>query len=138
MGSQISFTKTKKGDGTRMIGKLKWLNEEYEVVTGGYGKGPIPDGIYNIETKKAVQGDKKSMKSGYINPLTDRGWFLPLTPTFSTDRHGFGIHPDGNLPGTKGCIGLQGADTKKFWDKWLKTPMASRPTSIIITTKITT
>ncbi len=136
MSAQISFIKISKGTGTRMTGKLKWLPDEYEVVTGGYGKGAIPDGLYDIEIYKAVEGDKTSMKSGFINPVTGRGWFLPLSPTFSTIRHGFGIHPDGNLPGTKGCIGLQDKDIKKFWDKWVKTPLKMRPSSLLVTTKI--
>lgn len=136
MSIQITFVKTKKGDGTRMLGKLKWLSDEFEVVTGGYGKGAIPDGLYNIEVYKAVEGDKTNMKSGFVNPITGRGWFLPITPKFSTTRHGFGIHPDGNLPGTKGCVGLQGDDIKKFWDKWVRTPMKSRPTSLLITTNL--
>lgn len=81
-------------------------------------------------------GDSSTMKSGFINPITKNGWFIPLTPTFSTNRTGFGIHPDGNLPGTKGCIGLQNSDTKLFWDKWIKTPLKSRPSRLTITTEI--
>jgi len=133
---QISFIKTSKGTGTRMIGKLKWFPDEYEVVTGGYGKGAIPDGLYDIEVYKAVEGDKTSMKTGFINSITGRGWFLPLSPKFSTTRHGFGIHPDGNLPGTKGCVGLQDKDIKKFWDKWMKTPLKMRPSSLLVTTNL--
>jgi len=119
MSIQISFIKTSKGTGSRMTGKLKWFPDEYEVITGGYGKGAIPDGIYDIEIYKAVEGDKTSMKTGFINSATGRGWFLPLSPKFSTTRHGFGIHPDGNLPGTKGCVGLQGMGINKIWGNWL-------------------
>ncbi|PCK09217.1 MAG: hypothetical protein COA42_05000 [Alteromonadaceae bacterium] len=132
----MTFVKTGKGAGSRVTGKLKWGAGEYEVVTGGYGKGAIPDGTYDIERYDAVVGDKSTMKSGFVNPASGRGWFLPLTPKFTTTRHGFGIHPDGNLPGTKGCVGLQGADMKKFWDKWLKTAMAARPASLVVSTKI--
>ncbi len=132
----ITFVKIKKGTGSRVIGKLKWGTDEYEVVSGGYGKGAIPDGHYDIERYKAVVGTKSTMKPGFVNPSNGRGWFLPLTPTFSTTRHGFGIHPDGNLPGTKGCVGLQGNDIKKYWDKWVKTVMSARPTTLIVKTKI--
>ncbi len=132
----ITFVKMKKGKGSRVIGILKWGADEYEVVSGGYGKGAIPNGSFDIERYKAVSGDKSTMKSGFVNPANGRGWFLPLTPKFSTARHGFGIHPDGNLPGTKGCVGLQGADMKKFWDKWMRTGMKARPTSLLVTTKI--
>jgi len=136
MSVQVSFVKTKKGDGSRMIGKLKWLPDEFEVVTGGYGNGQIPDGLYDIEIYKAVVGDESTMKSGFVDPVTGVGWFLPLTAKFSTNRDGFGIHQDGNLPGTNGCLGLQGDDIKKFWDKWSRTPMQMRPSSLLVFTKL--
>lgn len=28
-----------------------------------------------------------------------------------------GVHPDGNVPGTKGCIGIVDIDTKNLFDK---------------------
>ena len=136
MSLQITFTKTKKGDGSRMLGTLKWGSDEYDVVTGGYGKGQIPDGVYIIEVRKVVVGNDTTMQSGFVNPSTKRGWFIPLTPKFTTNRHGFGIHPDGNLPGTKGCLGLQGDDIKKFWDKWMRTPINSRPGSLLVLAKV--
>jgi len=114
-----------------------WLGYEYEVVAGGYGKGAIPDGLYNIEHYKSVESDKSSLKSVFINPLTERGWFLPLTPQFITIRYGFGIHPNGNLPGTTACVGLQGEDVKRFWDKWMGTPIRSRPDSLFVITNLT-
>ncbi|WNO10476.1 L,D-transpeptidase [Teredinibacter sp. KSP-S5-2] len=136
MAGSITFVKTESGEGSRMKGKLTWGGAEYQVVTGGYGLGAIPDGTYDIETKKAVVGNAQTMKSGFVNAATGRGWFLPLTPKFSTTRHGFGIHPDGNLPGTKGCVGIQGDDIKKFWDKWVGTAMAARPTSLVVSTNM--
>jgi len=136
MAVRITFNKTSKGEGSRIIGKLRWGNDEYEVVTGGYGKGAIPDGIYDIKVRYAATGNISTMKSGFVNPITKRGWFLPLSPQFDTVRHGFGIHPDGNKPGTKGCVGLQGNDIKKFWDKWLATSLNTRPSSLLVSNKI--
>jgi hypothetical protein len=132
----LKFVKTENGIGSRVIGKLYWDEDEYDVVSGGYGKGAIPDGSYDIERYKAVAGNISTMKSGFVNPVNGRGWFLPLTPKFSTTRHGFGIHPDGNLPGTKGCVGLQGADIKKYWDKWMKTSLKNRPDSLQVSSVI--
>ena len=126
----LKFVKAKNGTGSRIIGKLQWGTDEYEVVSGGYGRGAIPNGFYDVERYKAVAGDASTMKSGFVNPANGRGWFLPLTPKFATARHGFGIHPDGNLPGTKGCVGLQGADMKRFWDKWMRTNIKARPNSL--------
>lgn len=136
MAIQIKFVKKKKGEGSRMIGALEWGKDEYKVVTGGYGKGQIPDGMYEVKARNVAVGNNNTMQSGFVNPLTARGWFIPLTPKFSTIRDGFGIHPDGNLPGTKGCLGLQGEDTKKFWDKWMKTPLSARPTTLLAITKL--
>lgn len=132
----LKFVKSSKGSGTRVNGILQWGNDTYKVVSGGYGKGQIPNGKYTVERFKAVTGNKDSMKSGFVNPNNGRGWFLPLTQLFSTSRHGFGVHPDGNVVGTKGCIGLQGNDIAKFWDKWLKTTLKSRPNSLEVSSNI--
>lgn len=136
MPGSITFTKSSKGEGSRMIGKLTWQSEEYNIVTGGYGKGPIPDGNYDIEVRRVAVGNSGNMASGFVNPSTRIGWFIPLTPQFNTSRHGFGIHPDGNLPGTKGCLGIQGDDIEKFWEKWLNTPLRTRPSSLRVITEL--
>lgn len=136
MSNQLKFIKKENGTGSRIKGKLVWGAIEFNVITGGYGRGPLPDGSYVVETTKVAVGNQSNMKSGFVNPLTNRGWFIPLTPKFSTNRHGFGIHPDGNLPGTKGCVGLVTADIKKFWDKWLKTPMSSRPKLLVVSSEL--
>jgi len=36
----------------------------------------------------------------------DNGFSLNLEPNFETDRTDLRIHPDGNAPGTAGCIGV--------------------------------
>ena len=138
MTGPMVFVKTKQGQGSRMHGTLTWNNHSYDVVTGGYGKGPIPDGRYTIEVYKAVEGTSTTMKSGFVDPLTGKGWFLPLTPTFSTTRHGFGIHPDGNLPGTKGCVGIQGKDIQTFWQHWMQTSIKQRPKELVVSTQLAT
>lgn len=134
MSGQLTFNKTRNGSGTRMYGKLVWGTDEYDAVSGGYGKGALIDGAYSIRKKHAVEGDEKTMSAGYLNPMTKEGWFLPIEPKFVTKRKGFGIHPDGNKPGTLGCIGLQGVDIDRFWKKWNKTPMDKRPSSVTVQT----
>ena len=37
------------------------------------------------------------------------GFSIRLTPSFLTGRTDLRIHPDGNVPGTEGCIGLTGS-----------------------------
>ncbi len=35
------------------------------------------------------------------------GWFAPIEGYFGS-RGGFGVHPEGNIPGTSGCVGIMG------------------------------
>jgi hypothetical protein len=130
------FTKRGQGQGSRVVGALQWGNEEFRAVTGGYGRGPLPDGKYEVKIRHAVTGDASSMNSGYVDPLTGQGWFLPLSPTFSTERSGFGIHPDGNLPGTLGCIGVEGTHCQSFWNKWNATALEQRPRELLVITNV--
>lgn len=132
----MEFSKTKKGEGSRVIGSLEWAGESFDVVSGGYGKGELPNGNYTIKVRYAAEGNKNNMASGFIDSKTGKGWFLPLEPKFSTTRSGFGIHPDGNKPGTKGCVGLQGDDANKFWKKWLNTSISLRPTELKVSSSI--
>ena len=108
---------------------LTWGDESYRAVSGPHKKGRLPAGIYRVKTRNAVDS---GLSNSFTNPLTGRGWFVPIEPAFTTERGGFGIHPDGGTPGTLGCIGLTGVDTKKFWDRWLETPLADRPISLTV------
>jgi hypothetical protein len=38
----------------------------------------------------------------------------PIKPLFDTNRTGLGIHPDGNVPCTAGCIGATDSDTRSM------------------------
>jgi hypothetical protein len=76
----------------------------WTAVSGGWGE-PLPSGIYTVERRK-VTGYTKLIGKGFKDE-TGKGYFVPLTPHFSTTRTGIGIHPDGNVPGTQGCIGIK-------------------------------
>jgi L,D-transpeptidase catalytic domain len=117
--SNLVFTKT--------MNKLAWGTFTYKAVSGGFGKGPLPNGDYDVKIRNVVVNPPES---GFKDEITGKSWFIPISPTFPSSRSGFGIHPDGSPKGTKGCIGLQGADTEKFWGKWLQTPLSQRPTSL--------
>jgi hypothetical protein len=43
-------------------------------------------------------------------------WFARLTPNFQTGRTGLGIHPDGGVEGTSGCVGATGDNTQSLRD----------------------
>lgn len=111
-------------------GFLTWGAEHYKSMSGPFGEGTLPIGDYTIAVYNAVEG--KGLKTAYQDTATNDRWFLPLSPQFSTHRDGFGIHPDGNKPGTLGCIGIQASDAGSFWRRWNNTPMTARPTKLTV------
>lgn len=81
--------------------------------TGPYGNGPLPAGIYRVSVPVQIEA------GGGNEPYTDKegfAWWCGLEPTFETDRDGLGIHPDGNVPGTEGCIGIVEENTRPIFD----------------------
>jgi RHS repeat-associated protein len=72
-------------------------------VSGPWGNGRLPEGVYNGSNLRQRNGkDNRAMQC----LGKDKGWSLDLDPTFQTSRDLLRIHPDGNVPGTEGCIGL--------------------------------
>jgi hypothetical protein len=86
----------------------------WNAVSGPHGAGALPVGTYRVERNK-ITPYTASIAASYRDS-TGRGFFLPIKPTFTTPRDGFGIHPDGGVPGTLGCIGLTAADTESFFE----------------------
>lgn len=64
---------------------------------------PAPNGIYKIGV---VLDKSPGHQSGAFCDPSGKCWSCLIEPAFATDRWGFAIHPDGNLPGTAGCIGI--------------------------------
>ncbi len=91
----------------------------------------MPTGSYRVKTRHVVASP--GLSSSYENSLTSNRWFIPIEPQFTTSRDGFGIHPDGNVPGTKGCIGLPASEAGSFWTRWINTAMSARPESLNVT-----
>src|SRR5229473_4812409 len=105
-------------NGKEAVGRLVWDADEYAAVSGPYGAGYIELGDYTVKVRNVET--HPGMKPGYCLPGADGDdicFFIPLDAKFQTDRDGIGIHPDGNVPGTEGCIGLQKADFEDFWSK---------------------
>lgn len=91
-------------------------NTIVEARSGPWGKGPLPCGKYLVEKPVALDVEPESPYSDGLG----FAWFARLLPQFATERSGFGIHPDGNVPGTKGCIGLMKKDTRPIYDWMMK------------------
>jgi hypothetical protein len=86
--------------------------ESWIARSGPWGNGQLPDGLYTIGTAGPVP---KSRGSSYRD-ATNFSWWCPIVPRFSTKRTGIGIHPDGNVPGTLGCIGIVNGNTRSLYN----------------------
>lgn len=86
-------------------GTLSWFNDleqfvqDYPAVSGPHGRGRLPKGSY-------TGSNLRRRTTPAMTCPGDRGWSLNLDPNFETERDLLRIHPDGNVPGTEGCIGI--------------------------------
>ncbi len=106
---------------------LLFNGQTYTAVSGPHGEGELSTGDYSIQVRNAVEGD------GLDSPYCAGGvcFFIPIAPLFdSNGRRGFGIHPDGNMYGTKGCIGIKEIDARAFLMAWKKLGVGNRPTTL--------
>ncbi|RIV47531.1 hypothetical protein [Flagellimonas pelagia] len=101
-------------------GYLIWpeMGLESQAISGPYGKGELPNGIYNVPRSGLMN---KYGKKGFCD-LSGNCWFQYIEPQFITDRTELGIHPDGNVPGTLGCIGLLDSDTNSWLEAFKSLP----------------
>jgi RHS repeat-associated protein len=86
----------------------------WEAVSGTSKYRPLPSGAWKITKRpQSVPPSHKDQES-YCDGM-GRCWWVPLEALFDLHGHrGFGIHPDGYRPGTRGCIGLKAQDTSDF------------------------
>ena len=116
-----------RSNGTKIgllaIGTLELDGKSYSFISGPWSKGVLPNGKYTVMKYRVVAtATSKGFKSA-----SGSGWFIPLKAPANVKRSGFGIHPDGNVEGTQGCIGIVGADADSFWKAWLDLSMKKRP-----------
>ena len=137
MAKSLEFVKTKCMTGVRpngkkigllAIGELKLDGVSYEAISGPWQKGVLPNETYTVKKYNVVAS---SDEAGYKSS-TGKGWFIPLKQPANVKRSGFGIHPDGNVEGTAGCIGLVGDAADEFWSVWQKLSMKERPDAIVV------
>ena len=87
-----------EGRASYIEGSLELWHGDYLVYTwransGGHGKGCLPHNIYTLE--KAVE----------FKP-----WWSALKAKFKTDRTALGLHGDGGVKGSLGCLVLMAED----------------------------
>ena len=119
----------------KSTGVLKGLDGEWTVRSGGTSahyaalasgtyvapKGSLMTGTGSSK-RSGIPDDKKYDKSSYGDKKGFH-WFFWL------GIGNLGIHPDGNVPGTKGCIGVSDSDTSSLFDE-LRTLSATRSVTV--------
>jgi hypothetical protein len=98
-------------------GTLSWAAKglSSRAASGPYGNGALPAGTYRAQRKKML--DKKpSDEHGAYCDGQRKCWMQPMDAEPANGRTELGIHPDGNVAGTEGCIGLKDKDTKVWYD----------------------
>jgi hypothetical protein len=112
----------------KQTGALSWPTKslKWKAVSGPFGAGALPSGLYDVNRKGVSQYTKNIHRS--FQDVSGRGFFVPIYPKFTTERGKMGgrlgIHPDGGSPGTLGCIGLNpSSDTAGFYNALSRTPL---------------
>jgi RHS repeat-associated protein len=83
--------------------------------SGPWGNGQSPPGDYTLPSPPVPVPPSHPNQASYCD-ASGNCWWQPITPNFPTNRTGLGIHPDGNVPGTAGCIGATDNDTTSLRD----------------------
>lgn len=103
-------------DGTLTGHDMIWsaasgIDDKFEPVPRGYYV--VPQGaLMASEPGHGVPYDAKYGEPPYaFRDEMNFSWFLWL------GVRNLGIHPDGNIPGTEGCIGITDDDTRPLFDK---------------------
>jgi hypothetical protein len=93
------------------LGFLCIGQNKYICVSGKYGLGALPKGMYKINKCYKLKPIK-----GKTEPYTGKEfpWVAKLTPQFKTNRSKLLIHPDGGVEGTRGCIGIKNKDKQAY------------------------
>ena len=87
------------------------LSGSWSANSGPWGNGRLPNGEW-IGSNARTRTSDAMVRNGV-------GFSVDLDPTFNTSRDLIRIHPDGNVRGTQGCIGLTGnrAQLNSFYDQ---------------------
>jgi hypothetical protein len=104
-------------------GTLTAFGKTWPAVSGIPGKHqPLPPGSYSVCPGSLMTGTEQVQGVGFnkkyafpaYKDRTGFGWFLWL------GRGNLGIHPDGNVPGTQGCIGITAINTRELFEEFRK------------------
>jgi hypothetical protein len=132
----LAFTATQGRGKERVDGRLfiAGSGNTYTAISGSRRLRPLPLGPY-LASNLRLRG-KEEMHLD-VQPAENNGggmcfpaWSVDLEPLFCTERSELRIHPDGNLPGTEGCIGIAQAVDRCYAD--LKHALESKKQLLLI------
>ena len=92
-------------------GRVTVNGNTYDFRSGGFGKGNLPTGSYNITRHMNSRSDRSMSVGGvgYSFAMSDK-----YDPRVGATRSLLRIHPDGGTAGTLGCMGVIGnAETQR-------------------------
>lgn len=81
----------------------------FSEITNGTYICPPRSLMIGTEDDSTVPRDQKYAAAPYLDK-NEYGWFLWL------GTNNLGVHPDGNVPGTEGCIGITDGNTRPLFD----------------------
>ena len=116
--AQIDRTINAGARNQRVDGRITVNGNTYDFRSGGFGRGSLPEGTYNV-TRHLDSRSNSSMTVGGV------GYSFAVSDKYDARVGGtrslLRIHPDGNSPGTEGCIGIVGnaATQRQFRDDML-------------------
>lgn len=91
-------------NGNEALGTLSYGDKSWPAISGRWGKGYLPQGLYEAYGFWDESGEAYSYKDEHDRKI---GFYIRLEPKFKTDRTQLLIHFDGNVEGTLGCIGIK-------------------------------
>ena len=116
--------------------------QSFDFISGGYGKGPLP-GLdrSNMSSMEYDLNWSSFVVNGYGLPKgmkdsSGRGCWLKIGAgrgeANDPSRGGFGIHTDGNVPGSLGCIVLEPAAARELFNVLESIPEDMRPPAMSV------
>ena len=114
------------------IGRITVNRNTYAFISGGFGRGHLPPGSYEVSSHRDSRSETgfSSDGVGYTFALSD----APASRAGGVTRKLLRIHPDGGKTGTKGCIGiLGGAPTQRAFRADMNAELARATGKTVLT-----
>ncbi len=114
-------TKTKRGYGAKVHGKVKIAGKSFDFVSGGRGRGSAPFGIYKIGPLSGFKAPRGTWVPGYL--LSDA-----YDPFVKDTRRGLFIHPGHDA--SAGCVAIRKDQWRSFVKAMEKASQVGGPLAI--------